>query len=149
MRPSMPTADIDEAGVLERELIIAARPETLFPYFVDPDKLVRWMGKTAELDPRPGGLFRIDYNGEDVVRGEYLEVDAPHRVVFSWGWEAAGDATPPGASTVEVTLTPVDGGTRVNLRHSGLTPETVVGHGVGWDQFLPALSTTAAEAEAA
>jgi uncharacterized protein YndB with AHSA1/START domain len=149
MRSPMPSTDVDEASVLEREITIAARPETVFPYFIDPGKIVRWMGTTAELDPRPGGLFRIDYNGQDIVRGEYLEIDPPHRVVFTWGWEAAGDPTPPGASTVEVTLTSVDGGTRVNLRHSGLTPETVVGHGEGWDQFLPVLATTAAEAEAA
>lgn len=147
MQPPITTADALEAGVLERELTIAARPETVFAYFIDPGKIVRWMGATAELDARPGGLFRVDYNGQDIARGEFLEVEAPHRVVFSWGWEAPGDATPPGASTVEITLTPVEGGTRLNLRHSGLTPETATGHAEGWDHFLPAL-TAAVQAEA-
>lgn len=149
MEPQMATAEARETQVIERELTIAARPETVFAYFVEPDKLVRWMGTTAELNPRPGGLYRIDYNGKDIACGEFIEVDAPRRVVFSWGWEEPGDGTPPGASTVEVTLTPVAGGTRVNLRHSGLSAEAVQGHAEGWDQFLPTLVTVVAGADAA
>ena len=48
-----------------------------------------------------------------------------------------------------MTLTPDGDGTRVNLRHSGLKAEAVDGHAEGWDQFLPILTTIAAEAEAA
>jgi hypothetical protein len=40
---------------------------------------------------------------------------------------------------VEVTLEAVGSGTLLRLRHSGLAPEVVEGHAVGWDQFLPAL----------
>ena len=138
-----------DAGTIEREVRIAARPETVFRFLVEPERMVRWMGRTAELDPTPGGRFRIDYNGTDIASGTYLEVDPPSRVVFAWGWEAPGDATPPGASTVEVTLTP-DGeaGTTLRLRHRGLVPEAVEGHAVGWDQFLPGLSEAAASDEA-
>lgn len=139
-----PTTAIAETGSIERDLTIAARPETVFAYFVDPERIVRWMGTTAELDATPGGIFRIDYNGKDIARGVFLEVDAPRRVVFTWGWEAPGDATPPGASTVEVTLTPDGDGTRVHLRHFGLKAEAVDGHAQGWDQFLPTLVEVAA-----
>ena len=149
MEPEMAIADPPETPGIDRELTIAARPETVFAYLVEPDKMVRWMGRTAELDPRPGGLYRIDYNGSDIVRGEFLEVDPPRRVVFSWGWEEPGSSTPPGSSTVEVTLTPVDGGTRLTLRHTGLGADEIDGHAVGWDQFLPTLVTIAAEAEPA
>jgi uncharacterized protein YndB with AHSA1/START domain len=141
MEPMTATA---ETGSIERELTIAARPETVFPFFVDPERIVRWMGRTAELDATPGGIFRIDYNGTDIARGEFVEVDPPRRVVFTWGWEAPDDATPPGASTVEVTLTPDGDGTRVHLRHSGLAAVAVEGHAQGWDQFLPTLVEVAA-----
>jgi uncharacterized protein YndB with AHSA1/START domain len=40
-------------------------------------------------------LFRIDYNGTDIVRGEVVEVVANERVVVTWGWEAAGAVTRP------------------------------------------------------
>ena len=129
---------------IEREIRVAARPETVFPYFTDPARMTRWMGRTAELDPQPGGRFRIDYNGEDIVSGTYLEVDPPRRVVFTWGWEAPGDPLPPGGSTVEVVLSPDDDGTIVRLRHTGLPAGSVEGHAVGWDQFLPALVAAAA-----
>ena len=75
----------DEA--VEREVLIAARPETVFEFFTDPEKQVLWMGRRAELDPRPGGIYRVEISDQIVGSGEFLEVDAPSRVVFSFGWE--------------------------------------------------------------
>jgi len=131
--------------VLERELHIAARPETVFAFFVDPAKMMRWMGKDVLLDPRPGGICRIDMNGHDIARGEYLEVVPHSRVVFTWGWEDEGSTPRPGESTVEISLTPDGAGTILRLRHLGLNAEERTKHGLGWDQFLPAL-VAAAEA---
>jgi uncharacterized protein YndB with AHSA1/START domain len=130
-------------ALIEREIQIEASPDTVFAYFVDPAKVVRWMGTTATLEPTPGGAFRIDYNGKDIARGTYLEVDPPRRIVFTWGWEMPGDPVPPGASTVEVTLTPSGEGTIVRLHHSGLPAESVDGHAEGWDYFLPTLVAAA------
>ena len=61
-----------ESEVLEREIRVGARPETVFPFFTDPEKMVRWMGKQATLDPRPGGIYRVDVTGRDIARGEYV-----------------------------------------------------------------------------
>ena len=74
---------------LRNEMRIAAPPELVFPYFTDPARMVDWMGIAALLDPRPGGTFRVEANGRDVVLGEYVEVEPPHRVVFTWGFEGA------------------------------------------------------------
>jgi uncharacterized protein YndB with AHSA1/START domain len=141
----MPAAD-PPATTIERELHVAARPETVFRYFVEPERMVRWMGTTADLEPHPGGTFRVDYRGKDVASGTYLEVDPPRRVVFTWGWEMPDDPVPPGASTVEVTLSPTDdgGGTLVRLVHRDLPAEAVDGHAEGWDFFLPTLANVAA-----
>jgi uncharacterized protein YndB with AHSA1/START domain len=128
--------------VLERELYIAARPETVFSFFTDPDKMIRWMGNVATLDPRPGGICRIDINGY-VTRGEYLEVIPHSRVVFTWGWENEGSTPRPGGSTVEIALIPDGQGTLLRLRHHGLSAEERPAHGQGWDQFLPGLVTAA------
>ncbi len=43
------------------------------------------MGQHASLDPRPGGQFAIDVNGAS-VRGQYLELDPPNRIVITWGF---------------------------------------------------------------
>jgi uncharacterized protein YndB with AHSA1/START domain len=130
-------------GVIDREIRIEARPETVYALWTDPAKMARWMGHDIRLDPRPGGEFRIDYNGSDIASGTFVDVDPPSRIVMTWGWEAPGDATPPGSSTVEVDFVPDGDGTIVRLRHSGLAAGAVEGHAVGWDQFLPALVAAA------
>ena len=77
----------DATDPVRSEVRIAAPPEVVFPYFTDPARMVDWMGVSALLDPRPGGAFRVEPNGRDVVLGEYIEVEPPHRVVFTWGFE--------------------------------------------------------------
>ena len=125
--------------MIQREVRIAASPETVFDFWVEPDRTVQWMGREATVEPRPGGVYRIDYNGADIVRGAIVELDRPRRLVLTWGWEAAGDVTPPGASTVEVTFEPDGDGTILRLRHTGLVSDAVAPHAEGWDFFLPRL----------
>ena len=116
---------------------IAADPERVFDYFTKPAAILRWMGDYAVLDPHPGGQFTLDINGVP-VRGRYLAVDRPHRLVLSWG-HAGSDRLPPGASTVEITFAPDDGGTTVTVVHSGLPAADAEQHCLGWAHFLDRL----------
>ena len=116
---------------------IAAAPEAVFEYLVTNDGMTAWMGQHASLDPHPGGRFEVDVAGYP-VRGRYLEVDPPKRVVVSWGF-AGSDDLPPGASRVTFELTPTGEGTRVDLTHSGLPDVRLPGHRTGWAHFLPRL----------
>jgi uncharacterized protein YndB with AHSA1/START domain len=133
-------------GVVELERRIAAPPETVFVYFTDPERYRRWQGVDAELDPRPGGLFRVVMNSDGIVaRGEFLEVDPPRRLVFSWGWEGV-DGLLPGVSTVEVVLERDGDGTVLHLRHSGLPNEPACQlHSYGWGVGLDNLVVVTAE----
>jgi uncharacterized protein YndB with AHSA1/START domain len=126
-------------GTYERSVRIAAPRETVFAYFTDPEKMIRWMGTAVNLDARPGGVYRVDMNGRDIASGAYVEVDPPHRVVFTFGWERGGAPIPPGGSTVEVTLSPDGDGTVVHLVHRDLPEPTVPPHAEGWDHFLERL----------
>ncbi len=132
-----------EHDYIESEVRIAARPETVFPFFTDPEKMVLWKGAAAELDPRPGGIYRVNITDENIARGEYVEVVPNSRVVFTWGWEGEGHPVPPGSTTVEVTLTPDGDGTIVTLRHLGLAVEEREIHTQGWDRFMPRLAAVA------
>ena len=98
--------ETQETGVVEKTVRVAARPETVFPFFTDPKKMAMWKGTEIDIDPRPGGLYRVNVNGRDVASGKYVEVTPNSKVVFTWGWEGKDQEVPPGASTVEVTLTP-------------------------------------------
>ena len=135
--------DAIDQSVLERQIRISARPETVFSFFTDPAKMVRWKGIRAKLDPRPGGVYRVEINGRDVALGKYVEIVPYSRIVFTWGWEGENSPLPPGSTTVEIALTPDGDGTLVRLRHLGLPPEQQEVHAQGWDHFLPRLSQVA------
>jgi uncharacterized protein YndB with AHSA1/START domain len=128
---------------VEREIRIEAPPDVVFKFFVDPEQMVRWKGVEATLDPRPGGVYRVNVTGQDVVRGEYVEVLPNERVVFTWGWEGEGNPVPPGASTVEITLVPDGRATIVRLRHHGLPGGPEDRHAEGWDHYLARLALAA------
>ncbi|MGD9932709.1 MAG: SRPBCC domain-containing protein [Dehalococcoidia bacterium] len=139
---------------IERELFIAAEPATVFSFLTEPGRITEWMGRLAVADPRPGGILRVDYNGFDIMRGQFLELVPVSRVVWSWGWESlSADAVPPGASRIEFQLDAEAGGTRLRVVHSNLPVEAVEPHAQGWDHFLGRLAACSTgvpvEAEAA
>ncbi len=134
------TAEIRD-GVIVATEHIKAPPEVVFPYFTDPALIVTWIGDRAELDAQPGGVFSLDI-GENLARGAYITIDAPYRVVFSWGIPGS-DTLPPGGSTVEVVLTPDGDDTMVVLTHRGLPSTHIDGHRAGWEQQLGRLPAAA------
>ena len=117
---------------------IDAAPERVWEYFTKPDALVRWMGESALLEPERGGQFTVNVKGAP-VRGRFLRLDPPHRLLISWGY-AGSDRLPPEASTVEVRLTPDGTGTRVDLEHRDLPPAEQPGHLTGWAHYLDRLT---------
>jgi uncharacterized protein YndB with AHSA1/START domain len=130
----------DLTGALEVTQRIEAPPEVVFAYLTDSRRFVKWMGVGAELDPRPGGRYRIDVDGEHIASGEYQELDPPRRLVMSWGWEGH-PTVPPGSTTVEITLTPERGGTVLRLRHLGLPDESERrSHVEGWRLYISQLA---------
>ena len=132
-----------DTKVIEKVIRIEARPETVFRLLTEPKEYVRWKGKLAELEPRPGGAFRVDFlNDKDIAVGKYVELIPARRVVFTWGWEG-NQIVPPGSSTVEIDLEPDGDGTRLRLVHRGLPDEAIPTHTEGWDFFLPRLTNVA------
>jgi uncharacterized protein YndB with AHSA1/START domain len=118
-------------------VFIDAPPERVWAYFTQPEALVRWMGEYAELEPEPGGRFSVDVQGVP-VRGRFLRLDPPRLLLFSWGCAGSGQL-PPGATTVEVRLTPDGTGTRVDLEHRDLPAAEQPGHASGWAHYLARL----------
>jgi uncharacterized protein YndB with AHSA1/START domain len=123
--------------VIEREIFIAARPEIVFSFFTDPEKMVRWLGIRATLDAQPGGVCHIHINEREMVGGQYLEVVPYSRIVFTWGSE--GSPLPLGSTTVEIALQAEAGGTRLFLRHMGIPVEQRKFQAAGWDHLLARL----------
>lgn len=141
-----------EAVTVRREIAIAARPETVWEFLVDPEKTTRWMGLRAELDPTPGGTYVVEVQPGNTARGEFVEVDPPHRLVFTFGWEpseAGASAVPPGSSRIEIDLAPDGhGGTLLRFLHELPTLEEARKHEHGWNHYLDRLAVTAGGGDA-
>lgn len=134
------------AFTVNSEIRIDAAPEAIFPFLTDPQKIVRWKGVDATLEASPGGVYRVNVTGVKHAVGEYLEVDAPNRVVFTWGWEG-DEQLPPGSSTVTIELISDGDGTIVRLTHSGLPEGADAAQLQGWEHFLPRLAIAASGGE--
>jgi uncharacterized protein YndB with AHSA1/START domain len=74
------------------------------------------------------------------MHGEYLEIEAPRRLRFTWSSPVAQ------GTTVTVELSPVAGGTHLRLTHEGLDPETTPAHAKGWAGCLAQLERFLEEA---
>ena len=129
--------DVERALRVERR--IAAPPSVVFAYLTDGAKWARWQGATAEVEPVPGGRFRMTMPSGLVAEGRFLEVVPDRLVRFSWGW-AGHPTVPPGSTTVAIELVADGAGTLLTLTHSGLPPDEQAVHLGGWDHYLPRLA---------
>ncbi|TYT26609.1 SRPBCC domain-containing protein [Luteimonas viscosa] len=96
-------------------------PERVFDAWLDPATVARFMFSTetgalvrCEIDPRVGGRFvmtdrRPDGDVEHV--GHYLEIDRPHRLVFTFGIPAVS----PDEDRITLEFRAIDGGCEVTL----------------------------------
>lgn len=121
-------------STFECSIDVDAPPETVFEYFVDPKAIVEWIGDYAVLDARPDGEFTLDIEGIP-VRGRYVAVVEPERIVVTWG-HAGSNTMPPGSTEVEFTFVQTDSGTRVSVSHRQLPDEHAPSHQIGWPMFL-------------
>jgi uncharacterized protein YndB with AHSA1/START domain len=96
----------------------AASPQRVFDAWTRVDLLGRWFGCAPEMlwnvhvwDARVGGQIHVslDFDGRPFeVRGEFLVVDAPHRLKYRWSDD----------EIVEVTIDPHGSGSRLLLAHT-------------------------------
>jgi uncharacterized protein YndB with AHSA1/START domain len=143
LKSARAVADLGAGNVLAT-VEIAASPERVFEALTTSE-LVKWWGSddtyrttqwTADL--RVGGHWRVDGRGADgspfSVEGDYLEIDPPRKLVQTWtaAWDG-GNTT-----TITYRLEPIEGGTRVTLRHEGFAGRTQScdGHAKGWERVL-------------
>jgi uncharacterized protein YndB with AHSA1/START domain len=131
----------------------AAPPEQVFDAWTHPEVLTEWWSASpshrpgrAEVDVRVGGRYRlsmIDGDGvETIIGGEYVEVQRPTRLAFTWSWEGTGsdDPTDGTISLVEIDFEADGDATLVTLRHSGLvSPESIERHERGWNGCFDSL----------
>ena len=133
-----------ETGTIIEEIAIQAPAERIFQALTDPAQRVQWWGAegrfqttTMESDLRPGGKWFMRGNGVGgrpfTIKGEYLQIEAPRLLVFTWLPDWQPDAI---ETLVRFDLTEKDGVTVVRLTHSGLATESARTSHKGWPQIL-------------
>ncbi len=126
---------------------VSARAEEIFDLWTQPDLMVRWMSPfpgavdcKASCDPRPGGAFSLVMTSADAnreVTGTYVEVDRPHKLVFTW----VGPLTNHVNTLVTLELIPRGDETDLVLTHERLPTSAIVeGHTKGWGNILDHLA---------
>lgn len=116
---------------LERSVFIEALPETVFGYFTDSARWASWWGAGSTIDATPGGKVYIRYPNGVEAMGEFIEAEAPRRVVFTFGY-ASGKPMGPGSSRVTIELEPHGSGTLLRLLHELADAEARDQHIGGW-----------------
>jgi uncharacterized protein (TIGR03086 family) len=117
-----------------------------FALITEPERLRRWQTVTASVDLRVGGGYRWTVTPGHHAAGTFREIEPGKRVVFGWGWEDGDLAVD--ASTVTITLDPIETGTRVTLVHEGLNEVQATAHAEGWNHYFERLESLAATGDA-
>jgi uncharacterized protein YndB with AHSA1/START domain len=121
----------DLPHTLERSVLIQADPRTVFRFFTDSVRWARWWGAGSSIEPRTGGRVLICYPNGARASGEVLDIQAPERLVFSFGYES-GNPIAPGCSRVTIRLEPQSAGTRLHLAHAFAAAAVRDQHPQGW-----------------
>ena len=116
---------------LNRTVVIKAKPETVFRFFTDSARWAAWWGTGSAIDATPGGRIYIRYPNGVEASGEVVEVEAPERIVFTFGY-ASGKPMSPGASRVTIRLEAEGAATRLHLMHELAEAEARDTHIGGW-----------------
>jgi uncharacterized protein YndB with AHSA1/START domain len=111
-----------------------ASAERVFAAWLDPALVSQWLfttpmdeAYTAELDPRAGGQWRITARrgGDDyTASGEYLEIDPPRRLVFTFAMLQFS----PNSDRITIEVAPSGTGCMLTLTQEGIDIAAEVVH---------------------
>ncbi|HEX4213839.1 MAG TPA: SRPBCC domain-containing protein [Candidatus Dormibacteraeota bacterium] len=106
-------------------------PDRVWQAITAPDEIEAWMGYPADVDPRRGGRYHIDFSGTDEgeIDGVITELEQGRALAYSWG-----------LSIVRWELEAAEGGCVYTFCHHGLSRPDARGLGAGWHGFLEQLA---------
>jgi uncharacterized protein YndB with AHSA1/START domain len=144
----MTPAPTFQGTTLQVRRTLAASRETVFRAWTDPAWFGQWFGSPegstdpVELDVRVGGTYRIEMTspqGAGSLVGEYLEVERPERLVYTFCWEGLPLHIPDTQVTVE--FHDLGAETEIVLTHERQPSRSVrTFHVGGWEMSLTRLA---------
>lgn len=142
-------AQAQSGEVVRVTKLLPAGPEQVFDAWTDPESLAQWFlpGPVkvgpVEVDLRIGGRYRIVVVGQAEYEhwGEYVEIERPKRLVFTWFSANTGG----GETLVTIEFEGRRSGTtgartELTLTHEQLpNHQAAAQHEAGWSNILDAL----------
>lgn len=116
----------DESPMVTLTRAYPFSPETVFDAWMDPGKIGKWMfgpplreERVLRMGLRPivGGRFSfaVEREGKEFDHvGEYLEIERPSRLAFTWGIKGMSESPD---SRVTLSIKPVAAGSELILSH--------------------------------
>ena len=129
--------------LFEHHQRIDAPIDVVFDLLSSEEGLRQWIARAAEVELVPGGRIQWTHDNGDTMVGRILEVERPHRLVFSYGWSGGKLGLPPESTVVSIRLTENDDVTELHLVHENLPAKTADEHGDGWRWFVGRLAAAA------
>jgi len=151
-----PTSHVTpDNDVVTLEIFIAAPRERIFQAITDPEQAAQWWGRKDQyyfnhfdMDVRVGGKWSTTgtspKRGDLAVHGEFLEVDPPSRLAYTWS-----SSWMPAVTKVLWEFDSQSNGTLVRLTHSGFAGnvDQTKGHSHGWSLLFTWLQAFAERGE--
>ncbi|MGY4710825.1 SRPBCC family protein [Mycolicibacterium sp. CBM1] len=141
-----------ETVTVRVQRVMPAAPDVVFDEWLDPQALREWMCPrpvrvvAVTVDADVGGRLHLDLDDSGtavLISGQFLTIDRPHRLRFTWASSAWPDPTR--ASVVTVTFQPTgDDETLMSIEHSLLPPEEFDSYVNGWVLTFEQLAATLA-----
>ncbi len=133
--------------ILQIRRRVKAGADEIFDLWTKPDLMARWVSPfpgavdcKASCDLRPGGGFSLVMSSAEASRevsGTYVQIDRPHRLVFTWIGPLTNDVD----TLVTVELNPLGDETELVLTHERLPTQAIwQGHTRGWGTILDHLA---------
>lgn len=87
------------------------------------------------VEPKPGGVYRLEMQEDLAMEGRFLEVEPGARLVYTWQWTGDDEST-----EVAVNFRAVGDATQVTISHTGFVTEvSLANHAQGWDSYIEGL----------
>ena len=116
---------------LDRTVVIRASRDTVFGFLTNTREWAEWWGAGSTIEARPGGRMLIRHATGVEASGEVLDVQAPERIVFTYGF-VGRKPSPPGSSRVTIRLDRHPHGTLLQLTHEFADVDVRDEHVQGW-----------------
>jgi uncharacterized protein YndB with AHSA1/START domain len=131
---------VTETATVRVQRVMPATPEVVFDEWLDPEALKEWMCPRpvrvvdVTIEPRIGGNVRFDVDDSGtrvLITGQFLTIDRPHQLRFTWSNSDWADPTV--TSLVNVAFEPIDDDqTLMSIEHSLLPTEEFENFDNGW-----------------